>query len=65
MKYGTDESWNYWRWSNRGKYGENAAIIGQVTESKEGRGNKVFLRTAFGSTRVLDMLVGEQLPRIC
>ena len=46
-------------------YGENAAIIGEVTPSMEGRGNKVFLRTAFGSTRVLDMLVGEQLPRIC
>lgn len=46
-------------------YGENAAIIGEVTPSTEGRGNKVFLRTAFGGTRVLDMLVGEQLPRIC
>ena len=46
-------------------YGENAAIIGEVMPSTEGRGNKVFLRTAFGSTRVLDMLVGEQLPRIC
>ncbi|MEG0070756.1 MAG: hydrogenase expression/formation protein HypE, partial [Raoultibacter sp.] len=29
------------------------------------RGSKVFLRTTFGSTRILDMLVGEQLPRIC
>ena len=29
------------------------------------RGPKVFLRTAFGGTRILDMLVGEQLPRIC
>ncbi len=46
-------------------YGENAAIIGEVTPSTEGRGNKVFLRTVFGSIRVLDMLVGEQLPRIC
>jgi hydrogenase expression/formation protein HypE len=26
---------------------------------------RAFVRTAFGSTRVLDMLVGEQLPRIC
>ena len=32
---------------------------------RDSRGNKVFLRTVFGSTRVLDMLVGEQLPRIC
>ena len=47
------------------KYGEDAAIIGDVAESRPDRGHKVFLRTAFGSTRVLDMLVGEQLPRIC
>lgn len=47
------------------KYGQDAAIIGEVRTSTEGRGNKVYLRTAFGSTRVLDMLVGEQLPRIC
>lgn len=46
-------------------YGKDAALIGEVTESTPGRGNKVFLQTAFGSTRVLDMLVGEQLPRIC
>ena len=46
-------------------YGQDAAIIGEVSASTEGRGNKVYLRTAFGSTRVLDMLVGEQLPRIC
>jgi hydrogenase expression/formation protein HypE len=25
----------------------------------------VVLRTAFGGTRIVDMLVGEQLPRIC
>lgn len=46
-------------------YGQDAAIIGDVTESNVDRGSKVFLRTAFGSTRILDMLVGEQLPRIC
>ena len=47
------------------QYGADAAIIGEVTEAKPDRGPKVFLRTAFGSTRILDMLVGEQLPRIC
>lgn len=46
-------------------YGRNAAIIGQVTPSDSVRGPKVFLCTSFGSTRILDMLVGEQLPRIC
>lgn len=43
------------------RYGADAAIIGEALEG-EGR---VFLRTAFGSERILDMLVGEQLPRIC
>ena len=46
-------------------YGADAAIIGQVGEADPARGPKVFLRTSFGSTRILDMLVGEQLPRIC
>jgi hydrogenase expression/formation protein HypE len=42
------------------RYGEEAALIGQVLE-----GSKVRIRTAFGATRIMDMLVGEQLPRIC
>lgn len=46
-------------------YGKDAALIGEVCQAKEERGPKVLLRTAFGSTRILDMLVGEQLPRIC
>lgn len=49
--------------SNR--YGADAAIIGQVAQANPTRGPKAFVRTGFGSTRVLDMLVGEQLPRIC
>lgn len=47
------------------RYGADAAIIGTVSEVNADRGPKVFLRTAFGGTRILDMLVGEQLPRIC
>lgn len=47
------------------KYGSDAAIIGEVASAQPERGPKVYLRTAFGSTRILDMLVGEQLPRIC
>ena len=47
------------------KYGADAAIIGEVAESNAERGPKVYLRTGFGGTRILDMLVGEQLPRIC
>lgn len=44
--------------------GEGAAIIGRV-ESPAGEGGRVVLRTVLGSTRLLDMLNGEQLPRIC
>jgi hydrogenase expression/formation protein HypE len=43
-------------------YGANAAIIGVVADKPVGR---VYVRTAFGATRIMDMLVGEQLPRIC
>lgn len=46
-------------------YGTDAAVVGEVSAAQPDRGSKVFLRTAFGSTRILDMLVGEQLPRIC
>ncbi len=42
--------------------GKDAAIIGKVT--KEPRG-KVLLETSIGNKRILDMLSGEQLPRIC
>ncbi len=47
------------------KYGVDAAIIGEAGEMQPERGPKVYLRTAFGGKRILDMLVGEQLPRIC
>ena len=44
------------------KYGADAGIIGEV---KAEPGGIVSMRTAFGGTRIVDMLVGEQLPRIC
>ena len=43
-------------------FGESAAIIGKVLEKSEGN---VYLKTTIGGHRILDMLVGEQLPRIC
>ena len=46
-------------------YGCDAAIIGEVAPARADRGPKVFVRNAFGGRRILDMLVGEQLPRIC
>ena len=44
------------------KYGGEAAIIGRVSEQRPGQ---VFLNTMVGGTRIVDMLTGEQLPRIC
>lgn len=46
----------------RSPYGQDAAIIGEVAEGAAG---KVYVKTGFGATRIMDMLVGEQLPRIC
>jgi hydrogenase expression/formation protein HypE len=43
-------------------YGADAAIIGAVAEGPAGR---VYVKTSFGARRIMDMLVGEQLPRIC
>ncbi|GAC1380247.1 MAG: hydrogenase expression/formation protein HypE [Acidimicrobiales bacterium] len=42
--------------------GAAAARIGEITAEPEGM---VVLRTAFGGTRIVDMLVGDPLPRIC
>jgi hydrogenase expression/formation protein HypE len=44
------------------RYGANACIVGDV---KPEPGGIVSMRTGFGGTRIVDMLVGEQLPRIC
>lgn len=42
--------------------GVHASIIGEIVEAPAGT---VILQTGFGGERVVDMLVGEQLPRIC
>jgi len=42
--------------------GRDAAVIGEVTSGPPG---KVLLKTSIGTTRVVDMLAGELLPRIC
>jgi hydrogenase expression/formation protein HypE len=42
--------------------GAEATVIGTVTERDAGL---VTMRTAFGTTRIVDMLAGDQLPRIC
>ncbi|PLX93122.1 MAG: hydrogenase expression/formation protein HypE [Desulfuromonas sp.] len=42
--------------------GERAALIGEVEATSTGR---VMMRTAIGGLRAIEMLTGEQLPRIC
>jgi len=44
------------------QYGAEASIIGTVTTEPEG---KVIMKTRFGASRIIDMLTGELLPRIC
>jgi hydrogenase expression/formation protein HypE len=42
--------------------GREASIIGEVVEMNKGQ---VLMKTEIGGTRIIDMLAGEQLPRIC
>jgi len=42
--------------------GRDAVVIGRVTADTPGI---VVLETPYGTTRVVDMLSGDQLPRIC
>ncbi len=46
----------------RHRYGKNAAIIGEVVAAHPGR---VVMKTDLGASRIIDMPVGELLPRIC
>jgi len=43
-------------------YGENASVIGEVIEKHPGR---VVMKTRLGTSRIVDMLSGDILPRIC
>ena len=46
----------------RHPYGRDAAIIGEVRGDHPGR---VVMKTSLGASRIVDMLVGDPLPRIC
>ena len=46
----------------KNRYGKKAAIIGEVGAEKPGR---VVMKTVLGASRIVDMLVGDLLPRIC
>lgn len=44
------------------KLGKHSVIIGEIVKTHNG---KVVLNTEIGGKRIIDMIVGEQLPRIC
>ena len=46
----------------KNSYGREAAIIGEVTDEHRG---KVVMKTKLGPSRIVDMISGELLPRIC
>jgi len=46
----------------KNRYGRDATIIGEITSEHPG---KVVMRTKLGPSRIVDMLTGELLPRIC
>ena len=46
----------------KNRYGKEAAIIGEVGAENPGR---VVMKTVLGSSRIVDMMVGDLLPRIC
>ncbi|MBN1407839.1 MAG: hydrogenase expression/formation protein HypE [Calditrichaceae bacterium] len=47
---------------HKNEFGENATIIGEVVDEHIG---KVAMKTPLGINRIVDMPIGEQLPRIC
>ena len=46
----------------RNHYGKEASLIGEVSANNPGR---VVMRTTIGASRIVDMMVGDPLPRIC
>lgn len=59
---GADNAENLLAAVRENEFGKDACIIGEVISDHPG---KVFMKTAIGGTRIVDMLSGEQLPRIC
>lgn len=47
---------------HKNKFGKDAVVIGEVTSQRKGR---VVLKTKLGASRIVDMLTGDLLPRIC
>jgi hydrogenase expression/formation protein HypE len=49
----------------RHRHGTAAVVVAEVKAAEPGRQGMVLMKTAIGGTRIIDMLAGEQLPRIC
>lgn len=47
---------------HKNEYGKDASIIGEISEDHNGTS---WLETSVGGKRIIDMLSGQQLPRIC
>ena len=50
---------------HRHSVAKDVAEIGEVTALTSGKDPQVLVRTLIGTHRILDLLSGEQLPRIC
>ncbi|MDX1285932.1 MAG: hydrogenase expression/formation protein HypE [Draconibacterium sp.] len=57
-----DEAENVIKAMKKNEYGKDSQIIGEVVFNHPG---KVVMQTQIGGKRIIDMLVGDQLPRIC
>ncbi|MCF6342460.1 MAG: AIR synthase-related protein, partial [Bacteroidales bacterium] len=62
MVVGNDDAKKVLRTMRQNKLGKDAAIIGEITKEHQG---KSWLQTIVGGRRVIEMLSGQQLPRIC
>ncbi|RLD38032.1 MAG: hydrogenase expression/formation protein HypE [Bacteroidetes bacterium] len=62
MAVGKDDAENILRSIKKNRFGRDAAIIGEITGDHQGR---AWLQTIVGGKRVIEMLSGQQLPRIC
>lgn len=59
---GAEDAQNVLREMRQHKHGKDSAIIGEIVAAHPG---KAWLKTSIGGNRIIDMLAGEQLPRIC
>lgn len=62
MVVGSDDAEEVLELLKKDQYGKNAAIIGEIKDMHHGT---TWLETIIGGKRIVDMLSGQQLPRIC